>query len=48
MRQNGLLALDIDPRNGGDATLKRITDEHGPLSHAEALRFQAGVEAGEG
>ncbi len=31
MRPNGLLALDVDPRNGGDATLKQIIDEHGPL-----------------
>jgi hypothetical protein len=31
MQINGLLALDIDPRNGGDVSLGRITNEHGPL-----------------
>ena len=31
MRPNGLLALDVDPRNGGDETPKRLVKEHGSL-----------------
>lgn len=28
---HGINVLDIDPRNGGNETLKSLTDEHGPL-----------------
>lgn len=31
MRPNGMIALDIDPRNGGDKTLARLIEENGPL-----------------
>jgi putative DNA primase/helicase len=30
-QQSGILVLDIDPRNGGDATLKKCEDKYGPL-----------------
>jgi hypothetical protein len=31
MRGNGLVAMDIDPRNGSDKTMAALIEEHGPL-----------------
>ena len=31
MRPNGMIALDIDPRNDGDKTMARLIEEHGAL-----------------
>ena len=39
----GIVALDVDPRNGGEKALKRLIDEHGPLPPtAEALTGSGG------
>lgn len=29
--ESGLVVVDIDPRHGGDATWRRLTDRHGPV-----------------
>lgn len=29
--ESGLFVLDVDPRHGGNESLKRLSDEHGPL-----------------
>src|SRR4051794_30751043 len=30
-RRSGLVALDVDPRNGGEETLAALQERHGPL-----------------
>ena len=42
--QSGLVVLDIDPRNGGYDTLKRIEAEHGPLKSSTVTLTQGGGE----
>lgn len=32
MKGNALVALDIDPRNGGDVTLENLEAQHGPIT----------------
>ena len=38
----GLVVLDIDPDHGGQTTLDRIVDEHGPLPPARMIRTGSG------
>lgn len=42
--QSGLVVLDIDPRNGGYDTLKRLEAEHGPLKSSTVTLTQGGGE----
>lgn len=41
LKQSGLVAVDIDPRNGGLFTLEQIEAEHGPLV-SDVLAFTGG------
>jgi hypothetical protein len=38
----GLVGLDIDPRNGGDASLDRLEAEHGPLPAVPSVETWSG------
>lgn len=31
MKANGLVAIDVDPRNGGDVTFEQLEAQHGPI-----------------
>lgn len=39
---NGIAVLDIDPRNGGDATLAALEKDHGELPHTLRVRTGGG------
>jgi hypothetical protein len=39
---NGLLGLDVDPRNGGDASLAALEAEHGPLPDTVTVQTGGG------
>lgn len=41
-RPNGLIAIDIDPRNGGSATFKALEAEHGALPRDAVQRTHGG------
>lgn len=41
LAESGLLALDIDPRNGGDETLAKLQSEHGVL-HSDLVAVTQG------
>ncbi len=44
LAQSGLVALDIDPRNGGDETLAKIESQHGVLYSDCVAVTQSGGE----
>ena len=44
LADSGLIALDIDPRNGGDTTLEKIEQEHGVLYSDCVAVTQSGGE----
>jgi hypothetical protein len=41
-KASNLLVLDVDPRNGGDASLRRLLAEHGPLPLTVVVRTPSG------
>lgn len=41
-RESGIVVLDIDPRNGGDDTLRELEREHGPLPRTPSVKSGGG------
>lgn len=41
-KRSGIVGLDIDPRHGGDVTLRALVAEHGPLPLTARVRTGAG------
>ncbi len=40
--ESGLVVLDVDPRHGGDESLRRLEEQHGPLPHTPKSRTGGG------
>jgi hypothetical protein len=40
--RSGVVALDVDPRNGGDDALAELEEEHGPLPHTVSVESGGG------
>ena len=40
--ESGLVVLDVDPRHGGDESLRQLEDQHGPLPETPTVRTGGG------